>query len=58
MWLQPTPVCLLCPTPVQWLRMAAMLGFDYQIALNRMGKGYLCDVLPWLKRHGCQMRDS
>ena len=40
------------PTPVQWLCMAAVLGFGYRIALSRMGKDYLYDVLPWVQRQG------
>ena len=29
---------------------AAVLGFGYQLALNRMGKSCVCDVLPRLRR--------
>ena len=31
-------VSFLCPTTAQWLCIAAVLGFGYQPALNRMGK--------------------
>ena len=37
-------------TLVQWLRIATVLGFGYQLVLNRMGKSRLCDVLPRLRR--------
>ena len=42
----------LCPTPVQWLCIAAVLGFGYHLALNRMGKDCLYDVLPWFQGQG------
>ena len=45
-------------TLVQWLCIAAVLGFGYQPALNRMGKDYLYDVLPWLQRQATSSRDS
>jgi len=34
---------------VQWLCIAAVLSFGYQLALNHMGKDCLYDVLPWLQ---------
>ena len=37
--------------------MAAVLGFGYQLELNRMGKNYLYDVLSWLQRQATSNRD-
>ena len=48
----------LCPTAVQWLCIAAVLGFGYQLALNRMGTDYWYDVLPSLQRQATSSRDS
>ena len=43
---QPTPVPFLGLTLVQWLCIAALLGFGYQLVMNRMGKACVCDLLP------------
>ena len=50
MWLQPTLLDFLGLTLVQWLCIAAVLGFGYQLVLNRMGKFCVCDVLARLRR--------
>ena len=47
---QPTPVPFLGLTLVQWLCIAAFLGFGYQLYLNRKGLNCICDLLPRLRR--------
>ena len=43
---QPTPVPFLGLTLVQWLCIAAVLGFGYQLWLRRRGVSCVCDLLP------------
>ncbi len=33
-------------TLVQWLCVAAVLGFGYQLVLDTLGESCVCDVLP------------
>lgn len=47
---QPTPVPFLGLTLVQWLCIAAALGFGYQLYLQRKGVACVCDLLPRLRR--------
>lgn len=47
---QPTPVPFLGLTLVQWLCIAAVLGFGYQLFLNWRGKACICDLLPRFRR--------
>ncbi len=47
---QPTPVPFLGLTLVQWLCIAAMLGFGYQLYLQRKGLNCVCDLLPPFRR--------
>lgn len=47
---QPTPVPFLGLTLVQWLCIAAALGFGYQLYLQRKGVPCVCDLLPKLRR--------
>jgi phosphatidylglycerol:prolipoprotein diacylglycerol transferase len=52
-WLryQPTPRAFLDLTLVQWLCVAALAGFGYQLYLQRKGVTCVCDLLPrWRKR--------
>ena len=37
-------------TLVQWLCIAAVLGFGYQLYLQRKGVACVCDLLPRLRR--------
>ncbi len=48
--LQPTPMDSLGLMMVQWPCVAAVLGFGYQLVLNRMGESCVCDVLPSSRR--------
>jgi phosphatidylglycerol:prolipoprotein diacylglycerol transferase len=43
---QPTPLPFLGLTLVQWLCIAAVLGFGYQLWLQRKGVSCVCDLLP------------
>lgn len=43
---QPTPRALFGLTLVQWLCLAAVLGFGYQLVQQRRGGLCLCDLLP------------
>jgi len=43
---QPTPVPFLGLTLVQWLCIAGVLGFGYQLWLQRKGVSCVCDLLP------------
>ncbi len=43
---QPTPVPFLGLTLVQWLCIAAVVGFSYQLVLSWRGVNCVCDVLP------------
>ncbi len=47
---QPTPVDFLGLTLVQWLCIAAALGFGYQLYLQRKGINCVCDPLPHFRR--------
>jgi len=47
---QPTPVAFLGLTLVQWLCIGAVLGFGYQLYLQRKGISCVCDLLPRFKR--------
>ena len=47
---QPTPLDFLGLTLVQWLCVAAVLGFGYQLYLQRKGVACVCDLLPRLRR--------
>ena len=47
---QPTPLAFLELTLVQWLCIAAVLGFGYQLFLQRKGVSCVCDLLPRLRR--------
>ncbi len=48
---QPTPRAFLDLTLVQWLCIAAVVGFGYQIYLQRKGIDCICDMLPrWRRR--------
>ena len=47
---QPTPLDFLGLTLVQWLCIAAVLGFGYQLYLQRRGVACVCDLLPRLRR--------
>lgn len=47
---QPTPVDFLGLTLVQWLCIAAALGFGYQLYLQRKGVNCVCDLLPRFRR--------
>ena len=47
---QPTPLNFLGLTLVQWLCIAAVLGFGYQLYLARKGVACICDLLPRLRR--------
>ena len=46
---QPTPVPFLGLTLVQWLCIAGVLGFGYQLWLQRRGVSCVCDLLPRFK---------
>lgn len=46
---QPTPLDFLGLTLVQWLCIAAVLGFGYQLFLNWKGVACICDLLPKLR---------
>ena len=50
MWLQPTPVGFVGLTLAQWLCIASVLWFGYQLMLNRIDKPCVCDVLSRLGR--------
>jgi phosphatidylglycerol:prolipoprotein diacylglycerol transferase len=43
---QPTPRGMLGLTLVQWLCIAAVIGFGYQLYLHRKGVDCVCDLLP------------
>ncbi|XUX00425.1 MAG: prolipoprotein diacylglyceryl transferase [Dehalogenimonas sp.] len=43
---QPTPVPFLGLTLVQWLCIAAVVGFGYQLWMQRRGVSCVCDLLP------------
>ncbi len=47
---QPTPVDFLGLTLVQWLCIGAVLGFGYQLYLQRKGVNCVCDLLPHFRR--------
>ena len=47
---QPTPRDFLGLTLVQWLCIAAVLGFGYQLYMQRRGVACVCDLLPRFKR--------
>lgn len=47
---QPTPRAFLDLTLVQWLSIAAVLGFGYQLYLQRKGVACVCDLLPRFRR--------
>jgi len=47
---QPTPVAFLGLTLVQWLCIGAVLGFGYQLYLQRKGISCVCDLLPRFRR--------
>ena len=47
---QPTPRAFLDLTLVQWLCIAAVLGFGYQLYLQRKGVACVCDLLPRFSR--------
>jgi phosphatidylglycerol---prolipoprotein diacylglyceryl transferase len=47
---QPTPVAFLGLTLVQWLCLAGIAGFGYQLYLGRQGITCLCDLLPARRR--------
>ena len=51
-WLryQPTPRSFLDLTLVQWLCIAGVLGFGYQLYLQRRGVNCVCDLLPKFRR--------
>ncbi len=49
---QPTPRAFLDLTLVQWLCIAAVLGFGYQLYLQRKGVSCVCDLLPRFRRGG------
>lgn len=49
---QPTPLYFLGLTLVQWLCIAAVLGFGYQLYLQRKGIRCVCDPFPRFKRYG------
>jgi phosphatidylglycerol:prolipoprotein diacylglycerol transferase len=49
---QPTPRDFLGLTLVQWLCIAAVMGFGYQLYLQRKGIACVCDLLPKLRRKG------
>ena len=43
---QPTPRDCVGMTLVQWLCIAAVIGFGYQLVLQRRGVSCICDLLP------------
>lgn len=43
---QPTPLYFLGLTLVQWLCIAAVVGFGYQVVLTARGLNCVCDLLP------------
>ncbi len=45
---QPTPVPFLGLTLVQWLCIAAVIGFGYQLWMQKRGVNCVCDLLPKL----------
>ena len=47
---QPTPRAFLDLTLVQWLCIAAVLGFGYQLYLHRKGVDCICGLLPRFRR--------
>jgi phosphatidylglycerol:prolipoprotein diacylglycerol transferase len=47
---QPTPRAFLDLTLVQWLSIAAVVGFGYQLFLNWKGADCVCDLLPRFRR--------
>ena len=47
---QPTPIGFLGLTLVQWLCIAGVLGFGYQLYLQRKRADLFCDLLPRLQR--------
>ena len=47
---QPTPRAFLDLTLVQWLCIAAVLGFGYQLYLRHKGIACVCDLLPRFRR--------
>ena len=47
---QPTPRAFLDLTLVQWLCVGAVLGFGYQLYLQRRGVACVCDLLPRPRR--------
>jgi phosphatidylglycerol:prolipoprotein diacylglycerol transferase len=47
---QPTPRPLFDLTLVQWLCIAGLLGFGYQLFLQRRGVACVCDLLPRSRR--------
>ena len=50
---QPTPLAFLDLTLVQWLCIAGVAGFGYQLYLQRKGVACVCDLLPrWRRREG------
>ena len=49
---QPTPLDFLGLTLVQWLCIAAVLGFGYQLYLQRKGVACVCALLPRFRRRG------
>ena len=47
---QPTPRAFLDLTLVQWLCIAAVVGFGYQLYLQHKGAACVCDLLPRFRR--------
>ena len=47
---QPTPRAFLDLTLVQWLCIAAIVGFGYQLYLQRKGVACVCALLPRFRR--------